>query len=327
MTQSLRFADLLADIDGPDADLLERANAYYKSNSAAGPVKDCVRKANKEMGTDFATAVLYNHFVSNLPTSPLVAPNAEVQGAAPPPLVVVPGAFHEEHPEAGGDGRAVRTAAQQYGWEYERIPTASLGTLDQNATTIINWLELRCRPVVLVSLSKGTSDVTTALVQRPDLASKVTAWISVSGILVGTQMSDWLLDRKRLRPVLWIMKWKHQAEIQAVRDLRAGKNARLPTTHARLRDPPLLGIPKYHFAGFPLRRHLSGFRARLWHRRFRQQGPNDSVVLLEDLLEASGTVIPVWGADHYLKTSWDSSGALAAIYASATASTTCRKCQ
>jgi hypothetical protein len=65
--------------------------------------------------------------------------------------------------------------------------------------------------------------------------------------------------------------------------------------------------------GFPLRKHLSCWRARLWHRRFRSLGPNDSVMLLTDLLDTPGTVIPIWGADHYLKGPLDTSQLVASI--------------
>ena len=152
-----------------------------------------------------------------------------------------------------------------------------------------------------------------AFVQRPELAEKVVAWISVSGIFRGTPMSNWLLERKRLRPIFWFMRWKHRADIQAVRDLRSGESERLPNLANAIRESVTTEVPMFHLAGFPLRRHLSCLRAKLWHRRFRRYGPNDSVVILEDLLDAPGVVIPVWGADHYLRSNWNSAAAFAAI--------------
>ena len=153
--------------------------------------------------------------------------------------------------------------------------------------------------MILVSLSKGTTDARTAQTLRPDLFESLTAWISVSGVENGTMMADWLLDKWYLRLVLSFMLWRHGTDQQAVVDMRYYRQQSL---EAEFVEPT---TPMIHIAGFPLQRHLSCRRARLWHRRFRCQGPNDSVVMLEDLLQLQGTVIPVWGADHYLRGNWN----------------------
>ena len=40
---------------------------------------------------------------------------------------------------------------------------------------------------------------------------------------------------------------------------------------------------------------------------------DDSVILLEDLLDVPGTVVPLWGSDHYLKSDWNLSQTLQRI--------------
>ena len=146
----------------------------------------------------------------------------------------------------------------------------------------------------------------TAAQRAPEIVEGLSGWISISGVPCGTMMADWLLDRWRLRPVFKLMCWRHGTDHQAVHDLRYTPQ-KLSETFPK--------IPCIHFAGFPLRRHLSNWRSRLWHRRFRSIGPNDSVVLLEDLLEVSGTVLPIWGADHYLKSDWNVALAIETIVA------------
>lgn len=256
---------------------------------------ESLRSVNRSHGTDVATALLYLHFCKR----PLHIPSFGT------PLdddrwtiVIVPGAFHKEHPENGGDGREIRNLAEANGWNCETIPTASFGTLESNATTIIRFLRQRSdqRQILLVSLSKGTTDVIAAAEREPAIMDGLLGWISISGVQCGTLMADWLLDRWRLRPILNLLCWKHGFDKQAVRDLRHSPRASKEFFHE---------IPCIHVAGFPLKRHLSNWRSRLWHRRLRSIGPNDSVVLLEDLLAASGTVLPIWGADHYLKTEWN----------------------
>ena len=53
----------------------------------------------------------------------------------------------------------------------------------------------------------------------------------------------------------------------------------------------------------------------MWYQRFRRDGPNDSVVMLADMLRLPGVVIPVWGTDHYLRGRWKVSQAVARIVA------------
>lgn len=317
---------LLAEVETRDAELLKAASAFYLASEldrrTNQELRQAVRSANSQRGTDFATALLYTHFAQRLKQSPLT--KVEPRGASyipkvSPKIAIVPGAFYREHPTTGGDGRAVIKVAAQNGWQCETIPTESVGKLKTNAAIIGDYLERSREQVILVSLSKGTSDMIAALIQRHELAEKLVAWISLSGILAGTPMADWLLDRRRLRPAYWYMQWKHASDMQAVRDLRTNDNGRargdgvLPLLNQNDSAPPWADIPTFHIAGFPLRRHLSGLRARLWHRRLSRDGPNDSVVMLESLLDAHGTVIPVWGADHYLKSSWDSDRAVATI--------------
>ena len=49
------------------------------------------------------------------------------------------------------------------------------------------------------------------------------------------------------------------------------------------------------------------------HRQFRQQGPNDSLVMLVDFLDVPGIVICVWDFDHYRKFSRSVSARVAGI--------------
>ena len=139
-----------------------------------------------------------------------------------------------------------------------------------------------------------------------DLFERLRGWVSVSGVNCGTMMADWLIDCWWLRPISHLMCWRHGADRQAIEDLRTvGSLLEKPMTRTT--------YPQMHVAGFPLRHHLSCRRARLWHRRFRSRGPNDSVVMLEDFLDMPGTVIPLWGVDHYLNSGRNASAIVASI--------------
>jgi hypothetical protein len=217
-------------------------------------------------------------------------------------VAIAPGAFYREHPETGADGRElIEMSKQPWGWQCQCIATESIGTTDRNATLINEYLQqkLRSHRVILVSLSKGTSDARVARSRRPDLFAGLQGWVSVSGVLHGTPMANWLLDRWRLRPAVKWMLWYHRADSEALVALRHGAGASLSEPFP---DTP---FPMIHVAAFPLRRHLSCFRSRLWHRRLRRDGPTDGVIMLEDLLRVPGRVLPVWGSDHYLQSGWN----------------------
>jgi hypothetical protein len=303
---------LLAAIDRADRPVLDRARKIHAGQDGV-VTSQVLREINARSGTDMATSVLYVHFESKLKeTSADVIANQPDPASDRPVLVAIaPGAFYKEHPEIGADGRALIELSKQHSWSCECIAAESLGTLDQNAAVINDYLEQRTRShrVILVSLSKGTSDARVARSLRPDLFDELRGWVSVSGVVHGTRMANWLLDRWRLRPTLKMMLWYHQADKQTLADLRYGTE--------QLLDSPFreTQFPLIHVAAFPLRRHLSCWRARLWHRRFRRQGPTDSVVMLEDLLRVPGIVIPVWGSDHYMRSGWDVADAVSRIIA------------
>ncbi|MCA9137400.1 MAG: hypothetical protein KDB00_11595 [Planctomycetales bacterium] len=288
-------SSIISQPDPIDQATFEIADHLYRARLAGEVDRESLRSINRSHGTDVATALLYRHFRSRPMEIPFLGPK---QGEKSWMIVIVPGAFHKEHPEIGGDGREIRDLAKTNGWRCETVPTASLGTTAFNAESIIQFLNQRTddHQILTISLSKGTTDLIAAVDREPSIVDRLMGWISISGVPCGTLMADWLLDRWRLRPILNLMCWKLGADKQAVRDLRHAPGS----SHQVFQQ-----IPCIHVAGFPLQRHLSNWRSRLWHRRLRSTGPNDSVVLLEDLLGVSGTVLPIWGADHYLKTQWD----------------------
>jgi hypothetical protein len=303
---------LLAPIDSTDKPVLDRAGEIV-ANENGVVTSRLVREVNDRLGTDLATSVLYVHFVSKLEKTGRVAivNQADPADARPLLVAIAPGAFYKEHPEIGADGQDLIELSRQRSWECESIAAESLGTLDQNAAVINEYLERKTRShrVILVSLSKGTSDARVARSQRPELFDELQGWVSVSGVVHGTKMANWLLDRWYLRLTLKMMLWYRQADKQAVSDLRHGADQPLDRPFSETQ------FALIHVAAFPLRRYLSCWRARLWHRRFRRHGPTDSVVMLEDLLRLPGIVIPVWAADHYMQSPWQVTDAVDRIVA------------
>jgi hypothetical protein len=218
-------------------------------------------------------------------------------------VAIAPGAFYREFPHTGADGRLLRETAEKFGCRTELIPASSTGSLAENARVILDWLHgHRQQPVILASVSKGGSDIKLALSLpgAEEAFQHVAAWISVCGILDGSPNVHWLL-RRPLRCAFYRTLFRLRGyNFDVIRDLRHGPGAPLDFP---LRIPP--HIAAMHVVGFPLTSHLTNRLSRTLHGRIAAEGPNDGAIRLIDACRWPGVVYPVWGADHYLRPSWE----------------------
>jgi hypothetical protein len=290
-----------------DEDILARAAAWPHDRYLADLVPERLRTIAAAEGTDFATALLYDRIVRSPEHGPFIerldAPADD--GYRTPPsntlLAIAPGAFYAEFPHTGADGRILREEAARMGMPSELIPFRSFGLLSENARLLTDWLLARPadETIILVSLSKGGSDVKTALA-APTAARafrNVAVWINLSGLLSGTPLAGWVL-RNRLR-TLWfrLLLWWRGYDFSVIRELEYGPGTPLA---GDLRLPRHLRA--MHVVGFPLQRHLTNRLARRCYRRVRSLGPNDGAgIVLAEVARLPGVVYPVWGADHYMR--------------------------
>src|SRR6185437_15525244 len=227
-----------------------------------------------------------------------------VMSGDPPRIVIVPGAFHVEYPHTGAGGERIMEIAETLGWPAERVPLPSLAPMEQNAAAIVEFLAVRPRrPTVLVSLSKGGADIRAAF-ERSDSAralGDVRGWVNLSGIITGTPLVGWLRARPlRCCGVRLLLRLRQQ-RFAVIDELRRGPDSPL---QGRLRIPNWVNV--IHVFGFPLVKHLSDSWARRGDKRLMPLGPNDGGgILLADVAQVAGQVYPVWGADHYLRPSWE----------------------
>lgn len=245
-----------------------------------------------------------------LPGAGDVGPSRQA-GAPEATVAIVPGAFHRENPRTGADGRIVREVAVQLGLRVAVAPVSSTGSLVENARLLAEWLSTMGNVrLVLVSVSKGGSDVKAALA-RFDAAgafARVIGWVNLCGILDGTPMADWLLSAGWLARANRFFYRVRGRSLAFLEDLRRFPGCAL--------DVPLK-LPAHwrvaHVVGFPLRRHLYNGLARRCHARLEAFGPNDGSILLSDAPRWPGQLCPVWGADHYLRPREDVRPLLAAL--------------
>jgi hypothetical protein len=268
------------------------------------PSVESLRQIAAEHGIDFATTLLFEH-LSRQPAlrefqQRLDALTDDTAMPTNARVVIVPGAFYREFPHTGSDGRLIREEAQKLGFDVTLVPLVSLGSLHTNARILIDFLnDQPARPLVLVSLSKGGSDVkiATSLPGGRAAFRHVTHWISLSGLVNGTPLVQWLFSN-RLR-VLWfrLLFWWRRYDFTVLPELARAPGSPLDIA---IDLPP--HVRAIHVIGFPLREHLTNALARRCHRRLEPHGPNDGAgILLADSLRLPGLVYPVWGADHYLR--------------------------
>ena len=286
--------------DGDERELWERVARMDGGLAALTP--EVLRELTAREGCDFATALLHRRIVESERHGPFLRALGELRDVARVPGIrvgIVPGAFYRENPRTGADGRIAREVAGELGMPVEMIPVSSTGALAENADTICRWLcAQRDGPLILVSVSKGGSDLRTALA-RPDAArvfERVIGWVNLCGILDGTPMADWLLSPSLLARANRFVHRIRGRSLDFLADLRRYPGCAL--------DFPL-ALPAHlravHVVGFPLRRHLRNGLARRCHARLAPFGPNDGSILLADSPSWPGQLCPVWGADHYLR--------------------------
>jgi hypothetical protein len=213
-------------------------------------------------------------------------------------VVLVPGLLYRQFPETGADGTALRDIANAMSIPFVTIPLDGTEGLEASAATIGEWLQFRVPPakaIVLVSLSKGSAEVMHALARfdvRPAFR-RVVAWISVSGLPLGTPSMELIMKNPLRRAFLsaycFVRGWK----LGPIREVLAHR----PWQGKML--PPHITL--FQVVAFPLYGHLRDRPSRRLHRQLAKIGPSDGYALLEELARLPGYLYPVWGADHYLR--------------------------
>jgi hypothetical protein len=273
---------------------------------------ETLRAVNRLQGSDFATALLYVWLLQSEIHGPLISDfllhrnslldcNSVESYSVQPRVILVPGAFYEEYPATGGGGELVMHELLELGIPTLRVPIRSVGTLEQNSRILREFLQDQGKqPTLLVSLSKGAADIKWALRDDPSCFQHVKLWVSIGGLLTGTPLINWVSARP---PIDWINRLVFYLKGRDYRFFSQLAIAPKGALGFELSLPPSLHA--IHVVGFPLRRHAVTRYAKIWHKRFASRGPNDAVLMLEDLLQLPGKVLPIWGVDHYYSPKWD----------------------
>ena len=290
-----------------DDHLLSRAAQWPEHSTLADLTPNVLREIATQYDLDFATAVLYDRVTRSVEHGPTIEriqrarPSTEMATHEAGVIGIMPGAFYIESPHTGADGHGLAPEALRRGWRCELIGAKNFGSLAENAAVLQRWLaDHRDERVVLVSLSKGGAEVKWAL-REPQAAKtfqNVAAWINVSGILNGSPLVRWLLDRPWRTLLVRMLFWYRGHQFSVLHELAYGSDT--PLDFPVQLPEHLLAV---HVIGFPLAENLSSKLARRGYRRLAPWGPNDAAgIVLADVCHWPGLIYPIWQADHYLRT-------------------------
>ena len=109
-------------------------------------------------------------------------------------IILVSGAFAECFPKMGKPYQDAAARLEKFGYRIDTIVVSGRSSSSFNAAMIaetVDGLELRAAErLILLGYSKGATDILHFLVDYPEIAKKVTAVLSVAGVINGTQLAD-----------------------------------------------------------------------------------------------------------------------------------------
>lgn len=211
-------------------------------------------------------------------------------------VVFVPGLFYESNPETKSDLREAESIVRSLGIETDRVVTAEADTVEANARRIADFVLHHRDPerqLVLVSASKGGPEVLYALgaLLDPDETKQVRAWVSVGGILRGSQVADYYLlpcNDWKVSIAGW---WKGFSRdmIESLSTERSRR--RFAASH----------VPEHitvlHYVGVPVSGSVTD-PVEGPYEIMNPYGPSDGLTLLTDQLLDNGLVVTDLGLDH-----------------------------
>jgi hypothetical protein len=282
--------------------LAQRVASAVERLNGRLPTSEELRAASSESGMDFATMLLYRAihgvpaykgFIDAISAEPVATDHAPTAAK----VLIIPALFHGHYPETGADAALAAEIARTCGFEVDRIPVKSVGTVSGNARIIRDWLlDERAEALWVLTVSKGSADFRAFLQMFPDCPAiaRIRGWINVSGLANGCAISDynigspWRALKYRMICRLFGVSFELMHELTT----RHPYWARSPEIPAHMRLFTFLAIPlPCHIQRALMGRYLA----------ISALGPNDGMVLCRDAILGAGPVFPVWGCDHFFR--------------------------
>jgi pimeloyl-ACP methyl ester carboxylesterase len=229
---------------------------------------------------------------------PSGAPVALGAPRAPIRVVMIPGIFNECFIKRWSPFADARPHLETHGYRTDIIHVSGMGSSEQNAEQIRKALDERPpapgERIVLVGHSKGTSDALEALAAFPGVASKVTALVSVAGVVAGSPIADRLGDA--YQPLLRALDLPPcgEGDTQALVSLR--RSTRLASL---ARSPPPKSVKYFSLGGIVQSGETSSI-LRPFHKMLASVDPrNDGQMVFTDTVIPGGHLLGFMRGDHW----------------------------
>jgi hypothetical protein len=234
------------------------------------------------------------------PEPPLPAGPIDVESAIRPyTVLIVPGLGFDCFGRLVGSPGELIEIIRQLGHDVRIVPVQGLGDTGLNAAIIRDAVAgldaaARARPLIMVGYSKGTPDILTALVEYPEVASAVSAVVSISGAVGGSplaeQSSRWTLDLLASIPGSECEK----STETALDSLSPGPR------HAWLAAHPLpQNIDYFSLVTWPQQENISTILKGSYKDLAKIDARNDSQVLVTDQVIPGSRLLGFLDADHW----------------------------
>lgn len=268
--------------------------------SAKSPIREVVGPPGT-LDPALATMLLYRscfrggngHFLEGLAELPV----SDVPLKHRPKLIVIPGLNFRRHPETGADGRLVRDIAGRLGAEVELLDPDPRGSAAENGLALARRLGGRGKDAAcVISISKGTADFRSALAHLGGWPDWLSTWVNLSGVFQGTPVANKLT---RPTPASMLMR-----AVVLLGGLASRDFAEMRTNSPLWRAPVVPPSPDHliHVLGFPPPWSVEMRISHHYKWLMQHHGPNDGLIPLTDCFEYPGRIVPVWGADHFMRT-------------------------
>ena len=212
---------------------------------------------------------------------------------------VIPAMFYKKHSEVGGGGEHIISVGKQLNLNIEQIQVGEKSGVLTNARMIKAWMDKNSNSSIgIISLSKGSLDFRYAwmyLFTKEDKA-RTYFWLNFSGLQNGTGLADVLLKTKWDDFIINLAQKILGMEKNLVQDCKssfwAWREAFVFDSHVKV----------YSFFPLALSSHVQTTLVGRY-KKLSKLGPNDGMTDSYRSIFWQGRVFPIWGADHFCRTS------------------------
>lgn len=211
-------------------------------------------------------------------------------------IMMVPGyGYIENGRETGADFASPRKLLQDVGYQVDFVEIDQFGSVEANAEFVSKRiLSQKERKIVLVGASSANPAIHLALgkLLKPSDLKHVLAWLNLGGILQGVPV----LDKFSTGPKSWLF-----SGLMWLKGWERSSFESMSTEISRKRFAAL-SVPKhvsvYNYLGLSLSGDISHFA---WDKYLlmREDGPNDGLTLLPDILAPNSLSILSFKTDHF----------------------------